>query len=222
VRRGETFLAQPADLMAAIQQLRRAALAAGNLKAPPECHCIIQSSADIIAILPSDTDLVSVPVYNPTVAYGAWADSTYPPVAFPAPSGFAFAPGIVVGFAPAVEIALYGPLWGWGSIDWADRRIVVDNARYAALAPGHPAFAGGVWIHESTPRHIAAHPAHPRGPARASAASSARRFAMVRPARPTSAPRHHVAGLPPGTIVPPPPPAHHAAIAWPRDEYQRY
>ena len=23
-------------------------------------------------------------------------------------------------------------------------------------------------------------------------------------------------------VVPPPPPAHHAAIAWPRDEYQRY
>jgi hypothetical protein len=208
-----------------VQRLRHAALAAGNLKATPECHCIILTSGNTISILPADDELAAVPVYNPAVAYGRWADSGYPPVAFPLPSGFVFAPGVVVGFEPAIEVALYRPLWGWASIDWAHRHILVDNARYAAIVPGHPAFADGVWLHEAPQRHpialippaVATHHGHARNPE----APVVRRFAMAHPPRPFFMPRRHFLGLPPGTIVPPPP-LHHAAIGWPYDNYRRY
>jgi hypothetical protein len=223
---GDAFLAQGDAVMTAVQRLRHAALAAGNLKATPECHCIILTSGDTISILPSDDELAAVPVYNPAVVYGSWADSGHPPVAFPLPPGFAFAPGVAVGFEPAIEVALYRPLWGWASIDWAHRHILVDNARYAAIVPGHPAFADGVWLHDSTPRHpvalippaAATHHGHARNPE----GPVVRRFAMAHPPRPFFMPRRHALGLPPGTIVPPPPPPHHAAIGWPYDGYRRY
>jgi hypothetical protein len=226
-RLGAAFLAQQQDVMAAVQHLRHAALVAGNLKATPECHCIIQSSGDVIAILPTDTDLVSVPVYNPTVAYGTWADTASPPVAFPLPSGFASAAGVTIGFEPAVEVALYGPFWGWGSVDWPNHRIVVDNARYAAVAPGHPGFAGSVWVHEPTPHRVVVN-THTKAPraahaqVRAATAAHEHRLAMARPPRAYGASRYHGLGLPPGTIVPPPPPPHHAALGWPYDDYRRY
>jgi hypothetical protein len=222
---GDAFLAQQADVMAAVQRLRHAALDAGNLKATPECHCIIQTSADTIAILPSDAQLVSVPVYSPTIVYGTWADANSPPVAFPPPEGFASAPGLAVGFAPAVEVALYGPLWGWGTIDWQHRRIAVDAPRYAAIAPGRPAFIDGVWVHESMLHHPVAANAPAavlRGPSRTPAVPMARRFALTHPARPFPASRRHAWALPPGTIVPPPPPPHHAAIGGPYGLYGRY
>jgi hypothetical protein len=225
-RLGDAFLAQEADVMAAVQRLRHAALAAGSLKATPQCHCVIQTAGDIISILPSDADLTSVPVYNPTVAYGTWADSGYPPITFPPPPGFAFPPGLSFGFEPAIEVALFGRLWGWGSIDWPNHRIVVDGARYAAVAAGRPAFPGGVWVHDYTPRHIATvtAPTVLRGPARTPAARTpaargVRKFAMAHPPRYSGVPRHHVSALPRGTILPPPPPLRHAAIGWLRDGY---
>jgi len=61
---GNAFLAQQGDVMASVQRLRHAALAAGNLNATPECHCIIQTSGDQITILPSEPKLVCIPVYT--------------------------------------------------------------------------------------------------------------------------------------------------------------
>jgi hypothetical protein len=220
---GAAFLDQQQDVMAAVQRLRHAALAAGNLKATPECHCIVQTGGEIVSIQPADAELVSIPVYSPTLAYGAWPDASNPPIALPQPTGFAFTPGVVVGFEPAVEVALYGPLWGWGSIDWGNRRIAVDKARYEAVAPGRPAFADGTWTHDSTPRRATAfnvpavvHHAALRSPIR----PRTRRVAWVHPPRPYWVSSHRMSGLPPGTIVPPPPPPRHAAAFWP--DYRRY
>jgi hypothetical protein len=220
---GAAFLAQQQDVMAAVQRLRHAALAAGNLKAMPECHCIIQTSADVVSIQPADAELVSVPVYNPTLAFGTWPDAGHPPITLPQSTGFAFAPGVVIGFEPAVEVALYGRLWGWGAIDWPGHRIAVDKARYEAVAPGRPAFADGTWTHDATPRratafnvpavvhHVAVrHPMTPR----------VRRVAWTHPPRPYWMSLHRASGLPPGTIVPPPPPPVHAAAFWP--DYRHY
>lgn len=224
---GKAFLAQQGDVMAAVQHLRRAALAAGSLKATPECHCVIQTSGDIISIQPSDAEQVSVPIYDPTAAYGKWAEAAYPPAAFPLPPGFVFAPGSVVGFNPAIEVALFGPIWGWGSIDWPNRRIAVDNGRYAALVSGHAAFVGGVWVHEAAaPRKVAHNaPAVATHPGHHAKTLAARRLAMAHP--PASyppywwGPRRHVWGLPPGTIVQPPPPPY-VARGWYDGYYDRY
>jgi len=218
---GNAFLGHQADVMAAVQRLRHAALAAGSLKATPECHCVIQTSGDIISIQPANAELVAVPIYNPAAVYGAWADPAHAPAAFPLPPGFA-ALGNAVGFGAAIEVALFGPVWGWDSIDWPNRRIVVDNRRYAALLPGHAAFADGVWVHEAPPPHRLAGGAASSAPHTAHHAKPGviRHFAAMHP--PPSyppywwSPRHSVWGLPPGTIVPPPP--YHAFRDW-RDGY---
>jgi hypothetical protein len=162
---GNAFLAQQNDVMASVQRLRHAALAAGNLKMTPECHCIIQTTDNQISILPSDPKLVCIPIYNPKVVYGAWPEPAFPPIVFPVPVGFAYDPGFWIGFEPPIELAVFGPLWGWGWFDWPGGRIVVDNAAFGRLEPYHAAFAGGTWVHD---------PAHRRGVAYAGAAVATR------------------------------------------------
>ena len=180
---GNAFLAQQADVMNAVQSLRHDAMAAGTLKATPQCHCVIQTSGDIISILPSDSALVCIPIYNPKVAYGAWPEPEYPPYFFPVPAGFAFDPGIAIGFWPVVELADFGPFWGWGSIDWGGHDISVDRSRYEAVDP-HPAFAGGTWAHDPAHRGGVAYsdPAVTArfGTARVAAVAAAGRTALLR------------------------------------------
>ncbi len=133
VQLGNAFLAQQADVMNAVQSLRHDAMAAGTLQATPQCHCVIRTSGNTISILPSDADLVCIPVYNPRVAYGAWRESEYPPDFFPIPAGFAFEPGYAIGFWPVIAVADFGPVWGWGSIDWDRHDIAVDRSRYESI-----------------------------------------------------------------------------------------
>jgi len=148
---GNAFLAQQADVMDAVQALRHDAMAAGNLNATPECHCVVQTSGNVISILPAQTDAVCIPVYNPRVVYGAWQWADYPPDYFPPPPGFVFEPGYAIGFWPIIELAGFGPFWGWGSFDWGHHDIVVDSGRYAAIDP-HPAFSGNTWVHDPAHR----------------------------------------------------------------------
>ncbi len=180
---GNAFLAQQSDVMAAVQALRHDAMAAGNLKATPQCHCVIQTSGDNIAILPSDAQVVCVPVYNPRAVYGAWPAPEYPPDYFPIPVGFSFEPGYPIGFWPIIELADFGPLWGWWSLDWGHNDIIVDRGRFAAL-DSRPAFAGNVWVHD---------PAHRGGVAYSDPAVTAR-FGAARVAAVTSAGRATVRG----------------------------
>lgn len=225
---GAAFVVHQRDVMNAVQRLRHAALTAGNLRATPECHCVIQIAGDLISILPSGAELVSVPAYNPAVAYGNWPDAASPPAAFPLPSGFTVTPGNVVGFHPPVEVASIGPIWGWESIDWPNRRIVVDDRRYAVLVPGHTAFAGGVWVHEAPLPHrlakaapVVTHPGH-----HTISPAMRRLLAMVRSPQPYPPPwwhpHRHDWALPPGTIVPPPPFPPHAWRDWRDGSFDGY
>jgi hypothetical protein len=161
---GNAFLAQQADVMAAVQSLRQETMAAGNLKQTPQCRCVIHSGGGAISILPAEPQVVCPPVYTSAV-YGAWPYPAYPPYYFPVPVGFAFAPGFWIGFAPPIELAVFGPFWGWGSIDWGNRWIAVDTARLALVSGGHAWFSGNVWEHN---------PAHRVGVAYADPATRAR------------------------------------------------
>ncbi|MGA8755332.1 MAG: DUF3300 domain-containing protein, partial [Stellaceae bacterium] len=108
---GNAFLSQQADVMAAVQSLRQEAMATGNLKQTLQCRCVIHSSGGAVSILPTEPQVVCAPVYTPAV-YGAWPYPAYPPYNFPVPVGFAFAPGFWIGFAPPIELAVFGPFWG--------------------------------------------------------------------------------------------------------------
>jgi hypothetical protein len=148
---GNAFLAQQADVMDAVQGLRHDAMAAGNLKATPECHCVVQTSGNVISILPAQTDAVCIPVYNSRAVYGTWQWADYPPDYFPPPPGFVFEPGFAIGFWPVIGLAAFGPFWGWGSFDWGHHDILIDRGRYGAIDP-HPAFAGNSWVHDPAHR----------------------------------------------------------------------
>ena len=148
---GKAFLAQQADLMAAVQSLRHEAMAAGNLKQTPQCRCVIQTSGATISILPAEPQVVCVPVYAPAV-YGAWAYPAYPPYSFPVPAGFVYEPGFWIGFGPPIALASLGPFWGWGWLDWGRHDIALDPARYALASGGRAAFSGSTWVHDAVHR----------------------------------------------------------------------
>jgi hypothetical protein len=145
---GNVFLAQQADVMDAVQALRHNAMQAGNLKVTPQCHCVIQTSGDVISILPADTSQVCIPVYNPRVAYGPWPWPDYPPDYFPVPVGFAFEPGYAIGYWPLIEVAAFGPLWGWAWFDWGHHDVTVDRGRYTTVSGGLASFSGNTWVHD--------------------------------------------------------------------------
>jgi hypothetical protein len=148
---GNAFLAQPADVLAAVQSLRRDALQAGHLT-PAACRCKVVSRGGAIMIQPANPTAVYVPVCNPTVAYGPWPYPAYSPFVFPLPVGYVWGPVPYIGFYPVVTVAWYGPLWGWASFDWWHANVIVDPAPYLMLTAGRPAFRGAIWVHDPAHR----------------------------------------------------------------------
>jgi hypothetical protein len=162
------------------------------LKTSAQCHCAVKTTGQTVAIEPAEPQLVYVPVYTPVV-YGAWAEPAYPPFAFPLPIGLVFGPGVPIDYGPGIELALFGPLWGWGWIDWPHGHIAVDPARYALVAPGRRSFPGGVWTHDAARRVIVA--ANPIAAARFAAARTAAPAAAARLLVPHHAAPRHFAGV---------------------------
>ncbi len=84
---GDAFLAQQKDVMDAVQRLRARAHTEGNLISTAEQAVTLQpapvsppaAASTIITIEPTNPQVVYVPTYNPTVVYGAWPYSAYPP-----------------------------------------------------------------------------------------------------------------------------------------------
>lgn len=148
---GNAFLAQQADVLAAVQQLRHDAMQAGNLT-PARCHCNIATSAGAISIAPANPAEVYVPVCNPQYVYGPWPYPAYPPILLPLPIGYVWGPVPFIGFYPFVTVAWYGPLWGWAYFDWWHANIIVNPAAVLAAAIGDPAFHRGIWMHDPAHR----------------------------------------------------------------------
>ena len=109
---GNAYLAQPKDVMQAIQALRAKAKQAGNLQTNQQIQVTTTPQQDII-IVPSNPQVVYVPAYNPMMVYGAWPYPAYPP--YPA---YNPAWGLMsFGLGMAVGAALWStPHWGSGSI----------------------------------------------------------------------------------------------------------
>jgi hypothetical protein len=146
-RMGDAFLASQPAVMDSIQRLRQRAQAAGTLQSIPE-EAVNQVGQDI-TIQPASADTVYVPVYNPTVAYGAWPYPTYPPDYFP--NNFYNAVPGPFGFG-WVSVAIVVPLWGWEHCDWHRHHIDLDRARFADLDRHHRP-SGVEWAHDPWHRH---------------------------------------------------------------------
>ena len=203
------FLNHEAEVMAAVQRLRHRAMAAGNLKATPECHCVIQVSGDHDRAAAGRGRGVRVPASRSTARRSHMEPGrprTLRRPRFRRHPVSSFRRGSSSGSTRRSGRALR-PALGLG----LDRLAASPHCRRQcplhAVVPGHPGFPGGVWTHAAPHRFAAAaeppvvlrpHPAKPR------------RLALAHPPASFTMPRHHGTGIPPGTIVPAPPPVHHA------------
>jgi Protein of unknown function (DUF3300) len=142
---GDAFLAQQADVMDAVQRLRRLAEAAGSLAPGPRQR--VSGAAPEITIEPVSPEIVYVPAYNPLCAYGIWPAPDYPPFSFGA------WPGSCI---PVLEFdgGIYPPFgfWAWGIFEWRRHRIRIDHARFAQFHSSHEP-PGGLWPHNPAHRH---------------------------------------------------------------------
>jgi uncharacterized membrane protein YgcG len=142
---GEAYHNQTADLMAAIQNLRAQAKAAGNLQSGSQIT-VVQQSPSVIVIQPANPQVVYVPVYNPAVVYGtAYVVPAYTYV--PPPAGAVVAAG-VIGFAAGVAIASsHSACCAWGYSSWncgwhgGSTVVVYHGGAY----PPNPAWHGGYY-----------------------------------------------------------------------------
>jgi hypothetical protein len=113
---GYAFATQGADVMNSVQRLRQQAQAAGYLKTTEQQTVLVEKTS--IIIQPANPQTVYVPVYNPTVVYGAWPYPAYPPVYYPPPPGYVVGNALVAGLAFATGVAVVGSLWGWARPVW--------------------------------------------------------------------------------------------------------
>ncbi len=119
---GDAFLGQEAELMEAVQRMRRRAADAGSLASGNEL-VVAQDGADIV-VTPADPEIVYVPAYSPAVVYGqSWS---YPQWFYPRLFAPPLAYGPLVVFHPGVH------WWHglWGRCDWRGRRVDVDLERH--------------------------------------------------------------------------------------------
>ena len=105
---GNAFLAQQADVMAAVQRLRTRAQQNGKLKSTPQQVVTdeTQGGQTAVQIEPANPEVVYVPYYDPAYVWGppAWGAYPYFPVSV---YGYGFWPGINIGLC-------FGGWGGWG------------------------------------------------------------------------------------------------------------
>ena len=106
---GNAFLAQQADVMDAVQRMRKKAQDKGALKTDQQVKVETQvvESKQVVVIQQSNPQVVYVPSYDPVVVYGA------PPPAYPYPPPGYYAAGMAISFGVGVAM---GAMWsgGWG------------------------------------------------------------------------------------------------------------
>ncbi len=116
---GNAFLAQEADVMDVVQELRAKALAQGTLKTTEQQKVVVEK--ETVIIQPADPRVVYVPYYDPFYVYGSWWYPAYPPYYWGPPGvtlgiGISFWPGIYFGFT-------FGDWWYF---DWHRHYIYID------------------------------------------------------------------------------------------------
>jgi hypothetical protein len=122
---GDAFLAQPNEVMAVAQELRKKAQTAGNLKTNE--YQTVSSEGQNVVIQPTQTNTVYVPSYDPNTIYGTWGYPYYPPYYYPPAAyypGYAFGAGVFWGAAIGISIGI------WGDCDWNGGDVNINNSRY--------------------------------------------------------------------------------------------
>jgi len=162
---GNAFLAQQADVMAAIQRLRAKAKDSGKLTDTPQQKVVTENKDGkaAIEIEPTDPQVIYVPVYNPGYFWGPgyplypWPGLYYPGIGI----GWGWGPGINLGFYFGGCCGWGG--WGWG-FGWFGGGIFVNNHFFHRYGfhefHGSEFHANSAWQHN--PEHRGAVP-YPHG-----------------------------------------------------------
>lgn len=130
---GDAFLAQQADVLSAVQQLRARADAAGNLKSTPQQTVTrVNRPANVPAtggapataytIVSANPDEYFVPIYDPNVAFGTWPYADYAPFYW-YPEGWGGGWwGFGTGFFTGAAI--------WAGVNWWNRHVNINPLRF--------------------------------------------------------------------------------------------
>ena len=141
---GNAFLAQQADVMAAVQGMRARAHANGKLATTPQQTVTTetQGGQTAIDIAPADPQVIYVPEYDPAYVWGPPAWGYYPPLYY-AGYGFGFYPGINMGlyFGSWGGWGYGGWGWGWGP-NWFGGSMFVNGGFFNRYGFRGGAFAG--------------------------------------------------------------------------------
>lgn len=145
---GDAYYNQHDDVMKAVQEMRKKAQKAGNLKPSPQLN--VQDDGGQIDIAPVNPNVIYVPAYDPWLVYGypiaPWPYWVEVPGIWWGGPGFYFGVGFPI--AP-----FFGFGWGWHAwgVDWAAHGVFFNHAPYFARGPaffdrgayygGRPGFA---------------------------------------------------------------------------------
>lgn len=112
---GDAFLAQNADVMDAVQRMRRHARDFGYLRSNGQ---IIVSGGPYIEIAPVNPAVLYVPYYDPLIVFARPR------------AGFVIGRGITFGFGISIGPA-FRP-WGWGTnrFVWNTHTVIINNAEW--------------------------------------------------------------------------------------------
>ena len=147
---GDAFLAQQDEVLKTVQNLRKKADEAGNLKTSEQMTVTkaTEENVQVIKIESPKPEVVYVPTYNPATVYGSWWYPAPPPYYYYPPgyaygAGLAFATGVVVGAAI------------WGNIGWGNNNVNVNVNRYNNFNKTN--ISNGNWNHNVDHRKGAAY-----------------------------------------------------------------
>lgn len=148
---GNAVLAQQPDVMDAIQRLRTKADTNNKLASTKEQRVVKRQEGgkQVIAIEPTDPELLYVPYYDPAVVYGAWPYAEYPPYYFGWPGyipGSLIAAGLAFGAGWALGNWGNNNNWWGGGFNWNNNNINIDRPRVNPLG-------GNNWQHRPEHRH---------------------------------------------------------------------
>jgi hypothetical protein len=167
---GDAFLGQQPHVMDTVQQLRRRAHAAGNLRSSE--HLQVEQQGEVYYVQPVNPQVVYVPYYDPLVVYGPWWWPAYRPVVWAPWPGYVRVarPGISVTFWWGAPVAVSAGFF-FGRPDWHRRHVHVHHVHHVHHHH-HRAEAPRVWQHN---------PDHRRGVAYRDAAVRQRFAAGAQP-----------------------------------------
>lgn len=124
---GDAYYNQQQDVMKAVQEMRKKAKKAGNLKSSQQEN--VQEDDGQIQIEPSEPNVVYVPAYDPWIVYG------YPIAPWPywveTPGIWFGGPGLYFGIGFPLS-PFFGFGWGWGAwgVDWYRHGVYFNHEAY--------------------------------------------------------------------------------------------